>query len=69
MLRLVFAVLIFIVLLYIFFWVKEKFKILRPETKKQILTFGLIYLIGLLKAKWQIIIQVVWHILKRFIGR
>lgn len=69
MLRLVFIILIFVLVLYILFWIKEKFKTLRPETKKKILTFGLTYLIGLVKAKWQIIIRVIWHILKRFIGR
>ena len=69
MLRLIFIILIFALVLYLLFWVKEKFKTLQPETKKKIFTFGLTYLISLIKTKWQIIIQILWHILKRFIRK
>jgi len=69
MIRLVFYLVVFVLIIYGLVWLKSRFSRLKPEVKKQILSFGLYKIISLLKTKWYFILTIIWQILKRIIRR
>lgn len=70
MLRLILIALLLIVTIYLILWLKRRFwNRLTPQTKKQIITFGLLNIFNFLKLKWQIILIFSWKILKQLISK
>lgn len=69
MLKLLFFLLIFVLIIYGLLWLKDRFNRLQPEAKKKLLFFGLSNVFAFLKARWFWILTIAWKILKRFIIR
>jgi hypothetical protein len=69
MIRVILYFIAFIAILYLLLWLKSKWDKLKPELKKQILYFGLLNLFNFLKLKWQIILAVLWQIVKRLMRK
>lgn len=65
MLRLIFYIILFILAIYLLLWLKAKWNRLQPQTKKQIVSFGLLGLFRLLKYKWRTILSFLFRLLKK----
>ncbi|MCV6606598.1 MAG: hypothetical protein OIF32_00145 [Campylobacterales bacterium] len=69
MIRIILGIIALIAIIYLFYKIKNWFSRLRPELKKQILTFGLSNLLMFFKAKWYWILTIGWRILKTLLRR
>jgi hypothetical protein len=67
--RLLFYIIIFFAIVYFILWLKSRFNRLKPELKKKILYFGMFKIIQIFKAKWYLIVTILWQVLKQIIKK
>lgn len=65
MLRLLVYIALFLIAIYILFQLKKGWDRLSPNSKKQIVSFGLYGLFNILKLKWRIILSVLLKLFKK----
>jgi len=69
MIWLILILLAFVAVVYLFLWLKSRWDRLSPQHKKQIMFLGMNSLFNFLRLKWQVVLMVIWQILKRFIRK